>query len=57
MAVAKTKFRTLQDEYFMPEDPQAEDLAPESSNWKLIIVVGLGFLAAASLATLLSVAI
>jgi len=57
MAVTKAKFRTIQDEYFEPEDPQAEDLAPESGNWKLIIVVGLGFVVAASLATLLSVAI
>ncbi len=57
MAVTKAKFRTIQDEYFDHEDLEAEDMAPEAGNWKLIIVVGLGFVVAASLATLLSVAI
>lgn len=56
MAVDKGRFRTNQEEYFLPED--SNDVAPvnKNSDGVFIAVVALGFVAAASLGTILSFA-
>ncbi len=56
MSETKTRFRTIQDEYFEPVDTEVEDVAPPVSSGKFIAIVIAGVVVAASLATVLSVA-
>lgn len=54
MAAVKAKFRTIQEEYFEPDDQYQEQSATSGGNGMFIAVVAAGVTAAVLLGTVLS---